>query len=81
MIFVLTVRPVHHLQQLVFYLSLLQERFLVLDDLDGHMAALHLVFSLHYLPKTALPNESVNFIPEISVRVNEGKNLAMFNVL
>ena len=47
---------VEELQQLDLRLSLLQERFLRLDDLDGHRLATLIVVCLHHLTERALPN-------------------------
>ena len=62
-VLVLLVRAVHHLQQFVFYLSLLQERLLVLDDLDRDVTAFNLVLSLDYLTEGTFTNKSIYFIP------------------
>ena len=43
------VRPVHQLQQPDLDLSLVEERLLVLDDLDGHVARLFVVVGLYHL--------------------------------
>jgi len=44
--FVARVGPVHQLQQTDLNLSLVQKRFLVLDDFDGHVAGLLVIVSL-----------------------------------
>ncbi|RUS72588.1 hypothetical protein EGW08_019651, partial [Elysia chlorotica] len=51
-ILVLPVVGVHQLQQLDLDLRLVQEWFLVLDDLDGHMLLVSVVKRLHDLPHT-----------------------------
>ena len=43
------VGPVHQLEQTDLNLSLVQKRFLVLDDFDGHVAGLLVVVSLDNL--------------------------------
>ena len=43
------VSPVHQLQKPDLDLGLVQERLLVLDDLDGHVTAFLVVISLHNL--------------------------------
>lgn len=53
-VLVLAVGAVHHLQQFHLDLSLIEERLLVFDDLDGDMALLFVVVRLHHLTKTAL---------------------------
>ena len=63
-VLVLGIRSVHHLEQLVLYLGLLQEWLLVLDDLDRHLTLFNLIISLDYLTKGTFPNETINFIPE-----------------
>ena len=64
-VLVLGIRPVHHLEQLVFYLSLLQEWFLVLDDLDRNLTLFNLIVSLDYLTEGTFADQTINFIPEI----------------
>jgi hypothetical protein len=41
----------------------MEEGFLVLDDLDGDLALLHLVVGLHHLPEGALPDQRVYLVP------------------
>ena len=64
-VLVLSVGSVHHLEQFVFYLGLLQEWLLVLDDLDRHLTLLNLIISFDYLTEGTFSNETINFIPEI----------------
>ena len=40
----------------------MEEGFLVLDDLDGDLALLHLVVGLHHLPEGALPDQRVYLV-------------------
>ena len=48
-IFVFSVMFIHELQQLDLYLSLIQERLLVLDDLDSYRFLVRVVVRLHDL--------------------------------
>ena len=41
----------------------MKERFLILDDLDGHVALLLVIERLDNLPKGALAYEGVNLVP------------------
>jgi hypothetical protein len=51
----------------------MEEGFLVLDDLDGDLALLHLVVGLHHLPEGALPDQRVYLVPgNKGARVNLG---------
>lgn len=61
-VFVLRVRPVHHLQQVDLDLCLTQEGSLVLDDLDRHLALLFVVVRLDHLAEAAFADEGVDFV-------------------
>ena len=69
-VLVLCIRPVHHFEQLVFYLSLLQEWLLVLDDLDRNLTLLNLIVSLDYLTEGTFADQTINFIPEMQKHVS-----------
>ena len=64
MVLVIRVCSVHHLEQFVFYLSLLQERLLVLDNFDRHLTLLNFIVSFDYLTEGTFPNETINFVPK-----------------
>lgn len=53
-IFVLSIRSVHHLQKFDFDLRLIQERLLILDDLYRNVTLLLVIECLHHLSKTSL---------------------------
>lgn len=61
-ILIFDVGPVHHLQQLDLDLCLVQERLLVLDDLDGNVALFVVIERLHHLTKRALPYQRVYLV-------------------
>lgn len=61
-IFVFSVGLVHHLEQLDFDLGLVEKRFFVFDDFDGHVALLFVVVGFDNLAERALADERVNFV-------------------
>lgn len=61
-VFVLRVRPVHHLQQVHLDLCLTQEGSLVFDDFDRHLTLLLVVVGFHHLAEAALTDKRVDFV-------------------
>jgi hypothetical protein len=70
------VRPIHQLQQPDLDLSLVEERLLVLDDLDGHVASLFVVVSFHHLKS----DESFFIIICFSFKLKE-RQFLFFNLV
>lgn len=56
-VFVLRIRPVHHLQQVHLDLCLTEEGSFVFDDFDRHLALLLVVVRFHHLTEAAFADE------------------------
>lgn len=78
-IFVFRVSAVHHFQQLYLDLRLIEERFLVLDDLNGNVHLVFVIEGLHHLTETSFAcilNESnTEWIGVCSVLVTSESNI------
>lgn len=62
-VFIFRVSFVHHFEEFDFNLRLVEERFLVLDYLDGHVALFFVIVSFDYLAERSFANERVDFVP------------------